>query len=173
MFAGDTVTHVGDRYAVDRLFLSPQPVQQPLPIMVGGVGEKKTLRTVARYADIWNAQVDLTGAQHKVDVLERHCADADRDPAEIVYRIDSAPMIRDTEAEARAGAVAASTANGTTPPDPDAALPWVGTVDQVAERIRGYAAFGFTAVTCSLGPPYDEETLTRLIREVKPLAEQS
>ena len=58
---------------------SPRP-----PILVGGSGEKKTLRLVARYADACN--LFATGpadVAHKLQVLERHCAEADRDPGEI------------------------------------------------------------------------------------------
>lgn len=172
LLSGETITHTGDRYRTDRLFLSPRPIQTQLPIMVGGVGERKTLRTVARFADIWNAQVDLAGAQHKIDVLRRHCDDAGRDVGEIEFSIDSSAMIRDTDEEARAALVAIAEANGRTPPDPDGSFHWVGTVERLAERMRAYADLGFTTVTCSASPPYDEETLTRLIREVKPLAEE-
>jgi len=169
LFGGETVTHAGDRYRTDRLYLSPQPVQDRLPIMVGGVGEKKTLRTVARFADIWNAQVGLDGAQHKIDVLQRHCDDAGRDIGEIELSIDSGPMIRDTSAQARAAVAEIAAASGAAPPDPASPYHWVGTVDELAERIVAYKALGFTTVTCSFGPPYDEETMTRLVREVKPL----
>jgi alkanesulfonate monooxygenase SsuD/methylene tetrahydromethanopterin reductase-like flavin-dependent oxidoreductase (luciferase family) len=139
--------------------------------MVGGVGEKKTLRTVARFADIWNAQVGLDGAQHKIDVLQRHCDDAGRDIGEIELSIDSGPMIRDTAAQARAAVTERAVASGTTPPDEGSSYHWVGSVDELAERILGYKALGFTTVTCSFSPPYDEETMTRLVREVKPLVE--
>ncbi len=168
---GETVTHTGDRYRTDRLYLSPQPVQARLPIMVGGVGEKKTLRTVARLADIWNAQVGIDGAQHKIDVLQRHCDDADRDIGEIELSIDSGPMIRDTTAEARAAVTAIAADRGTAPPDPASAYHWVGSVEELADRILAYKALGFTTVTCSFSPPYDEETMTRLVREVKPIVD--
>ena len=70
---GETVTHDGPRYRTDRLRLVPPPVQASIPIMVGGVGEKKTLRSVARHADMWNAQVAIADAPHKLDVLRAHC----------------------------------------------------------------------------------------------------
>ncbi len=63
----------------------PKPIQQPRPpIVIGGVGEKRTLRIAARWADQWN----LPGGEpevlaHKLEVLHRHCADVGRDPAEI------------------------------------------------------------------------------------------
>ncbi len=171
LFAGETVNHSGDRYRTGELVLSPRPVQERLPILVGGGGERKTLLTVARYADMWNVQVGLDEAQHKVDVLQQHCDSVGRDIAEIEFSIDSSHLIRDNEAEARAALEAIAAANGVPAPDPTSTFHWVGSPEQVAERMAAYAALGFGTVTCSLGPPYDEETLTRLIREVKPLAE--
>jgi alkanesulfonate monooxygenase SsuD/methylene tetrahydromethanopterin reductase-like flavin-dependent oxidoreductase (luciferase family) len=171
LFAGETVTHAGDRYRTDTLILSPRPIQQQLPILVGGGGERKTLLTVARYADMWNVQVGLDEAQHKVEVLQRHCDTVGRDIAEIEFSIDSSHLIRDTEQEARAALEAIAVATGRPAPGPSSTFHWVGSPEQVAERMAAYAALGFTTVTCSLGPPYDEETLTRLIREVKPLVQ--
>jgi alkanesulfonate monooxygenase SsuD/methylene tetrahydromethanopterin reductase-like flavin-dependent oxidoreductase (luciferase family) len=171
LLAGETVTHEGDRYRTDALVLSPRPIQERLPIMVGGGGERKTLLTVARYADMWNVQVGLDAAQHKVDVLRQHCDGVGREPDEIEYSIDSSHFIRDSEEEARAALESIAASTGRPAPDPTSTFHWVGSPEQVAERMAAYAALGFTTVTCSLGPPYDEETLTRLIREVKPLAE--
>jgi F420-dependent oxidoreductase-like protein len=63
----------------------PQPAQRPHPpILIGGTGERKTLRLVAQYADAWNGAFETVDeAAHKVDVLQRHCDAVGRDPAEI------------------------------------------------------------------------------------------
>ena len=62
----------------------PRPIQDALPIWIGGAGEKRTLRIAARYADGWNVPfVDPATFAAKRDVLHRHCADVGRDPAEI------------------------------------------------------------------------------------------
>jgi F420-dependent oxidoreductase-like protein len=61
----------------------PRPVQERIPILVGGSGERRTLRLVARYADACNLFGDAATVRHKVDVLHRHCADVGRDPAEV------------------------------------------------------------------------------------------
>jgi F420-dependent oxidoreductase-like protein len=61
----------------------PRPIQDPIPILVGGSGEKKTLRIVARAADACNVFGDPGRVRHKIEVLHRHCAEVGRDPAEI------------------------------------------------------------------------------------------
>ena len=68
--------------------------------MIGGGGEKKTLRTVARYADMWNGMGPLDLMAHKIDVLREHCDAVGRDIAEIEFTLGIKATIRDTEAEA-------------------------------------------------------------------------
>jgi probable F420-dependent oxidoreductase len=62
--------------------LNPPPTRR-IPVLIGGSGEQKTLRLVAQHASIWHAFGDAKTLQRKVDVLERHCADVGRDPAQI------------------------------------------------------------------------------------------
>jgi F420-dependent oxidoreductase-like protein len=61
----------------------PRPVQERIPVLVGGSGERRTLRLVAQYADACNLFGDATTVSHKVEVLNRHCADVSRDPSEV------------------------------------------------------------------------------------------
>ena len=68
--------------------------------MIGGSGEKKTLRTVAKYADMWNAMGTLEVMAHKVDVLRGHCDAVGRDIGEIEFTLGVKVTIRDSEAEA-------------------------------------------------------------------------
>ena len=62
--------------------LNPPPTR-PIPVLVGGGGEKKTLRLVARHADIWHSFGDVATLERKAGILRQHCADVGRDPAEI------------------------------------------------------------------------------------------
>jgi probable F420-dependent oxidoreductase len=62
--------------------LNPAPVRK-IPVLIGGGGEKKTLRLVARHADIWHSFGDAETLERKLGILRRHCADIGRDPAEI------------------------------------------------------------------------------------------
>ena len=61
----------------------PRPLQERVPIMVGGAGERRTLRLVARYADMCNLFGDPDTVRRKIDVLHQHCAALERDPGEI------------------------------------------------------------------------------------------
>ena len=98
---GKSVTSApGGHYQFDDLRHAPLPVQAHLPIMIGGGGEKKTLRTVAKYADMWNGMGELDVVTHKVAVLKQHCEDVGRDPAEIEFTLGVKVTIRDSEAEA-------------------------------------------------------------------------
>ena len=162
----------GGHYAFDHLRHQPAPIQAHLPIMIGGSGEKKTLRTVARYADLWNAMGPLDVMRHKVEVLRRHCEDVGRDPAEITFTLGIKATIRDSEAEADRVWKAAMEHNRTLLADvADDDTFWNGTSEQLAEKLGPYVELGFHTVISEQPAPYDSETLGRLIGEVKPLVD--
>jgi F420-dependent oxidoreductase-like protein len=77
----------GKHYRLAETLCAPQPIQRPRPpILIGGEGEKKTLRLVAQYADVWNISLAAgppDETRHKLDVLNRHCDDVGRDPVDI------------------------------------------------------------------------------------------
>ncbi len=85
MWAGDETPFEGKHYQLERPLNSPLPLSRPRPrVLIGGSGEKKTLRMVARYADACNLfDSGVEGLTHKLDVLRGHCADQGRDYAEI------------------------------------------------------------------------------------------
>jgi alkanesulfonate monooxygenase SsuD/methylene tetrahydromethanopterin reductase-like flavin-dependent oxidoreductase (luciferase family) len=173
MLDGESVTSAaGGRYQFDDLRHAPAPVQRHLPIMIGGSGEKKTLRTVARYADMWNAMGTTELMAHKIDVLREHCAAVGRDISEIEFTLGIKATIRETEAEAVRVWKAAMEHNRT----PLANVEndntfWNGTPQQLADRLRPYVEMGFRTVISEQPAPYDVETLERLIGEVVPLVE--
>lgn len=82
---GERVSYDGRYVQLREAWFEPKPLQRPHPpIAIGGSGEKRTLRTVARFAQHWNAIVaDAAQWKAKRDVLYRHCADVGRDPAGI------------------------------------------------------------------------------------------
>ncbi|MHA1988625.1 MAG: TIGR03560 family F420-dependent LLM class oxidoreductase [Promethearchaeota archaeon] len=82
------VDYNGRYYKLNQAYFSPACTQKPhVPIMVGGNGEKRTLRTLAKFGDICNIDFNNPGSpelfKHKIEVLERHCEDIGRDPAKI------------------------------------------------------------------------------------------
>ena len=171
---GDSVTsEPGGRYAFDDLRHQPLPVQPRLPIMIGGSGEKKTLRTVAKYADLWNAMGTVDVMRHKVEVLREHCDAVGRDPSEIEFTLGVKFTIRDSKAEAERVKWAAMEHNRVPRADvEDDDTFWEGTPEELAERLLPYVELGFTTVISEQPAPYDGETLERFIGEVKPLVER-
>ncbi|MDP6605159.1 MAG: LLM class F420-dependent oxidoreductase [Dehalococcoidia bacterium] len=84
LWADEPANFEGKHFQLKDAVCYPKPIQQPLPMLVGGGGEKRTLRIVAEHADEWNfVGGDLDTYNHKREVLEQHCADVGRDPAEI------------------------------------------------------------------------------------------
>jgi F420-dependent oxidoreductase-like protein len=87
MFTEQTPTFEGRHYRVAQVLNNPKPIRGRIPILIGGGGEKRTLRLVAQYGDACNLFGDPDAVRHKLDVLERHCADVGRDPAEITKTV--------------------------------------------------------------------------------------
>jgi len=141
--------------------------------MIGGSGEKKTLRTVAKYADMWNAMGPLPLMAHKVDVLREHCSAVGRDIADIEFTLGVKLTIRDSEAEADRVWRAAMASNKTPMADvADDDTFWNGNPEQIADRLRPYVELGFGTVISEQPAPYDVETFERFIGEVKPLIDK-
>jgi alkanesulfonate monooxygenase SsuD/methylene tetrahydromethanopterin reductase-like flavin-dependent oxidoreductase (luciferase family) len=171
MLDGEVVTSPeGGRYRFRDLRLLPRPVQEGLPIMIGGSGERKTLRTVAKYADMWNAMGSVEKLQHKDEVLRTHCEAVGRDEAQIERTVGCKPIIRDTEADARRVWESQMAHNRTPMNDVEADDTfWVGTPRQVAEMMVARKKIGFHTFIAEMAAPYDEETIERWIGEVRPM----
>jgi F420-dependent oxidoreductase-like protein len=101
MWSDDDGPYEGRHYRLAETVCVPPPLSQPRPrVMVGGSGERKTLRLVAQYADACNLfgqEADVV--RHKLEVLDRHCADLGRDPAEVERTVLGGPdPLRETDA---------------------------------------------------------------------------
>jgi len=79
----------------------PKPIQRPLPLLVGGGGEKVSMRIAASYADEWNCWGLPDLMAHKSQVLERHCVDIGRDPASIEISAQALVLMSDEEEQLR------------------------------------------------------------------------
>jgi alkanesulfonate monooxygenase SsuD/methylene tetrahydromethanopterin reductase-like flavin-dependent oxidoreductase (luciferase family) len=160
----------GDQfYTTHEVRNDPLPVQPHLPLLVGGGGVRRTLRIVARYADACNVGGGFESVRHKDEVLRRHCEEVGRDESEIERTAGvGVCIIRDDPAEAERVLQATFRRNG-------GADPWedqlVGTVEQVADKLRPYLGIGFRHFSVGCPPPYDAESMERLVTEVKPMLE--
>ncbi|MGH2462178.1 MAG: LLM class flavin-dependent oxidoreductase [Candidatus Limnocylindria bacterium] len=157
-----------DHYAVRSVRNDPLPVQAHLPILVGGGGERKTLRIVARHADANNLGGGFERVRRKEAVLLRHCAEVGRDPAEIERTANlGVVVIRDTEAERRVlGELAAHNGGARSWPNQ-----LVGTPAQVADELVRFAGIGYRHQIGGFPAPYDRESMERLAGEVRPMVE--
>jgi alkanesulfonate monooxygenase SsuD/methylene tetrahydromethanopterin reductase-like flavin-dependent oxidoreductase (luciferase family) len=169
LFDGGRVTSdPAAHYAFDDLVLLPPPVQPRLPIMIGGGGLKKTLRIVAQHADMWNTGGEVDELTIQRDTLWRHSEAVGRNPGEIELTIGCQPVIRATEVEARDAWQAMAERNRLSPEQAASDDRWVGTAEQVIDLLRPRVDLGFRTVIAELAAPYDDETMERLIREVRP-----
>jgi len=149
---------------------SPAPVG-PLPVMVGGSGEQRLLRLVARYADMCNfsapAGEGLAAIPHKLEVLERHCAVVGRDRREIAVTYKSMMVVGATEAAARQAWDAYRAPRGL-PPE---AAAFVGTSDLVARQVSGFLEAGVDEVIVELPEAHDPDALHEAGRALRMAAQ--
>jgi len=170
MLDGETVTRTSGRYRFEGLRQDPLPLQSRMPLMIGGGGERKTLRIVARWADMWNAFGTPELLAHKDGVLREHCAAVGRDPDEIERSVVCKMVIRDSEAKARAALNETLVANRYTPSEAAAEDSfWLGSAESIAERMLRYRAIGFDTFIAEMQAPYDPETLEALATRVRPM----
>jgi alkanesulfonate monooxygenase SsuD/methylene tetrahydromethanopterin reductase-like flavin-dependent oxidoreductase (luciferase family) len=161
---GSVSSATGSHYAFADLMQRPGPIQERLPILVGGSGEQRTLRTVARYADAWNAFGDPGTLAGKDLVLRRHCAEVGRDPASIERTVGVMLVIRDTEDEARR--VWRERLAGQGAAYEEGPEVWLGSPRQIVARVAAMRAIGFHTIIAEVPPPFDVETIERFIGEV-------
>jgi F420-dependent oxidoreductase-like protein len=126
----------------------PRPLQSRVPIMVGGSGERRTLRLVARYADACNLFGDPATVARKVKVLHQHCRDVGRDPAEVSVSHLSTVLIGDDAAHVRSLLDAARPSRMSA--ERYARSVNAGTVEQHVERIGRYVEAGVDHMIVSL-----------------------
>jgi alkanesulfonate monooxygenase SsuD/methylene tetrahydromethanopterin reductase-like flavin-dependent oxidoreductase (luciferase family) len=161
LFDGELVSHEGRFYALTDALCEPRPVQKRLPILVGGSGPKKTLRTVARHADAWNTSGDVDTVRGYLEILAAHCADARRDLAEIELTISFPTIIRDRTPHAEAARATQLAFNGIT--DGGGGVPLLlGSPKGIADTLRPYLDLGFSTVIVRMPAPFDRETIDRL-----------
>jgi alkanesulfonate monooxygenase SsuD/methylene tetrahydromethanopterin reductase-like flavin-dependent oxidoreductase (luciferase family) len=168
MLDGTEPSARGEFYKAQRVRNDPPPVQQRLPLLIGGSGERKTLATVARYADGWNVGGDVEKVRHKDEVLRRWCDEVGRDHAQIERTLQGGSVIvRDDAAEARRVAQEVGRLNGGWRGPETACTP-----DELVEKFAPYLELGFHHIYFDIPAPFDMETLERIATEVRPALEE-
>ena len=157
---GERFSHEGLYYAMHDAICEPRPIQPHLPILVGGSGPRKTLRTVAQRADGWNTSGTLEEVQTRLDILGEHCAAVGRDIGTIEKTVSFPTLLRDDPGEARAAFGALLAANGVD--DPAAAVTLLCSPAEAADTIRPFQDLGFSTVIVRMPAPYDRETIDRI-----------
>lgn len=157
---GETVTHDGPIYPMKDALVAPRPIQAHLPIMIGGSGPKKTLRTLARYGDQWNAMDSLDKLAASDAILRGHCDAIGRDHREIERTTTVDLIIRDNRAAAMAAYRGRLAAAGDEF-DEDWNF-FLGTPTEIADGLQPLLELGFRHVFLDMPAPYDLETIDRI-----------
>jgi alkanesulfonate monooxygenase SsuD/methylene tetrahydromethanopterin reductase-like flavin-dependent oxidoreductase (luciferase family) len=148
MWGPGAPSFTGQRLRVPEAICYPRPLQEHVPILVGGQGERRTLRLVARYADACNLRGDPPVVARKIAALEQHCRSVERDPATVtVTHLGTALVGRDRgELDALAERLQPK---GTSP---EAYRVWAGagTVEEQVGRFRELAELGVAEAIVSL-----------------------
>jgi alkanesulfonate monooxygenase SsuD/methylene tetrahydromethanopterin reductase-like flavin-dependent oxidoreductase (luciferase family) len=163
---GERMTHSGPFYAMDDALCEPRPVQARLPILIGGSGPTKTLRTTAKYADLWNGYGDPERIAETTDVLRIRCEEIGRPFESIERTVTVHAVVRDTRELAveawtpiaeRHGLVHRVAADGT-----GRGLTVGGSAEAVAAYLDGYRRIGVAEVIFVFRHPFDSETIGRV-----------
>lgn len=158
LFANERTDFDGTHYRLQGAPLVPKPLQDPLPIMIGGRGERRTIPTLVRWGHEWNGWCTVEDMHHFNGLIDRLCDAAGRDPATISRSAAVILNLCDSEAEAARRQ------------ERSAGRPvLVGTPDQVVEQVADYAAAGTDELIIpdfNLRPEQTAEITERFMTEV-------
>ncbi len=168
---GEVVTLAGTWVRANGARNDPPPLQARMALLIGGSGERRTLRIVARDADLWNGEGDPEAYARKNAILDGHCAELGRDPAAIRRTVGVPPVcIRDTRAGAVEALAAILAGHGGSVAGARAwaaSSPLADTVESVARRFRAWRTAGAEEAVIDLPSPLDDETMEQLAGPVR------
>ena len=163
---GERVTHEGRFYTLHDAMSIPLPVQARLPILIGGSGPTKTLRTTARCADMWNGYGPPDRIAATREILRQRCAEVGRPFDEIERTVTLDAVIRDTAADARGvwgetarvhGLAGRVGSDGS-----DRGLTIGGSPAEAAAYLARLRALGIAEVIFTFRAPFEAETIERI-----------
>ena len=162
LLTNERTTFEGKYYTMTDAMCEPKPVQQPFPLLVGGIGEELSMRIVAESADIWNnwTSPDTETYQQKLNALWRHCEDVGRDPNEIRKSMHIKPLIGETEAEVEERSQTSMRHRSQ------------GTPDQIIVDLLAFVKLGVSDFVFMFDSPGDYRTLDLLATKVAPVVRQ-
>ncbi len=164
----DRTTFRGRYFQVQNARCNPKPAQGRVPIWIGGVGEKRTLRTAARYGDGWNAPyVSPEVFRQKSQVLDRWCEKEGRDPKSLIRTVNVGFYLKTHPKEAKAERKTFLSQWGEMAGVMEGGMLF-GTPRQAIERIGQYREAGAARVNIALRAPFDWEALEAYVEEVLP-----
>jgi F420-dependent oxidoreductase-like protein len=173
LFEDDSASYQGKIYSLKDAPMNPKPAQKPMALLIGGGGEQRTLKMVARYATEWNAPIagGLDVFKHKSEVLAQHCEAIGRDPATIERSVMTGYIAGENQAEvdrkveaAIANAPERFRRNDGKPPM--TAL-W-GTAPQIIEQIKELEAAGISRIQLQYRTPPARSDLEFVAQELLP-----
>ena len=168
LWTQERATVEGKHFSVRDALCEPKPLQAPMPLWIGGSGERRTLRIVAEHATGWNTFFgDVAEYRHKLDVLNGHCAAVGRDPGEIRKQVVLRAVLDETEAAARERLAEQAAVRGV-PVEQFGEGMIVGTPEQCAERLGPHLDAGVEDFLVLARPPADNRTIELFARQVAP-----
>jgi F420-dependent oxidoreductase-like protein len=156
MFTQEQATVDGQHHSVSDAYNNPKPLRGDIPIVIGGSGERKTLRMVAQYGDGCNFFGDPGRAQHLLGVLRGHCDRLGRDPGEITKTSMAIVVIAETEDAVQAKLDAMRSAGIA---EQRIASAMAGTPEQILERAHAFRDVGIEGLTFSMPDVHDLEAV--------------
>ncbi len=164
--ATEPVTFQGKHYRLNEAPFSPPCVQKPhTPIMIGGGGEKRTLRTLAKYGDVMNVFGTPAVVAQKIKALEDHCRGVGRDPSEIAKTVTGILVATDNQDLVDRLAPAMGRGMGLSPEESKRQLP-IGTPAHVRGVMEEYAKVGVSGFIMQTQGPWKNDVYQRISDEV-------
>lgn len=174
LLAGEEVTHRSDAYQFSRVRHAPPPMPHPVPVIVGGSGERKGLRIVAKHADLWQfwSPIDGVSELRRLDgVLSAHCEAVGRDPTSIRRLPGAKLIVRPTRAAADREferQLAVQPWSGEVLEHIAAIGLWRANASEVIDAIGALQSAGARGFIAQVYPPYDHETIEVLTSMIAP-----
>ena len=173
LFENDEANFDGKLYQLKNAPMNPKPAQKPMSLLIGGGGEQRTLRMVARYATEWNAPIagGLEVYKHKAQILEKHCEAEKRDPATIDRSTMTGYIAGENQAEVdrkvKAAIDAAPERFRRDDGKPPMTALW-GTPAQIIEQIKELEDAGISRIQLQHRSPPSKADLEFLAQEILP-----